>query len=97
MFANFISDGMAMYVCIMPGSKPFVIMYIEALINFILEGKAIKWFKAKNTAAQQREFILYLGEISDKFLCGMVQASKDYENNLAIACVHVENAKNPFF
>ena len=53
MFCNFISDGQAMYICNIPGTKPIDIMYVEVMIHFTLGMNTITWFNTKNSAAHQ--------------------------------------------
>ena len=84
MFANFESIGQTMFVCDVPGMKPFVVIYAGEMLAFLIKESTKKWFVSKNTAETQGNFIFFVLQRFDEFLCMMSAAGEDFTNHDAI-------------
>ena len=84
MFANFESIGQTIFVCDTPGIKPFVVTYAGEMLSFLLLDTTKRWFSAKNTPETQVNFVFFVLQRFDEFLCKMAQAGEDFQNHEAI-------------
>ncbi len=84
MFANFESIGQTIFVCDSPGIKPFVVIYAGEMLSFLLLDTTKRWFAAKNTPETQVNFVFFVLQRFDEFLCKMAMAGEDFQNHEAI-------------
>ena len=84
MFANFEAIGQTMFVCDVPGKKPFVVMYAGEMLTFLLKEATRTWFVSKNSTETQGNFIFYVLQRFDEFLCKISVAGEDFTNHDAI-------------
>ena len=89
MLANFTALGQCMFLVNIPDKKPIVIIYVEEVLDLLIDVNTKHWYATDNDDTERIQFQSFVVNRLDKFLTMMFRAGDDYENHAAV------KAKNP--